>query len=347
MHGRIARPKTPAEKRSAPRGRRHCGRRPDEAPQRSARRRIGKKKREPGENMKKSFARAAWPTLLIALAALGGAHLIATLPAEDLAGRACAAAPETRENPAPADGAGDPAHAAEITLATGEWAPYTSRKLDGYGTFSRKVTAVIREMGMKPVYDFYPWRRCYQSVIKGRIWGAFPYSRTQQREQEVWYSDPLSYSKSLFFYYQKEGEDKSFEYSDLSELNKWRVGGVRGYFYEEWLKEAGVAVDYANSEVAAMEKLRRGRIDLMPMNEQVGWTIVRRHFPDEAANFKTVSRPLSVDPLHVIVSKTHPGSRELLHRFNAALARCRDRGSIPPLPGPYGGPEAGRKADWQ
>jgi hypothetical protein len=36
-----------------------------------------------------------------------------------------------------------------------------------------------------------------------------------------------------------------------------------------------------------------------------------------------------VDPLALIVSRVYPESRRLLQAFDAAVERCRDKGTIP------------------
>ena len=84
--------------------------------------------------------------------------------------------------------------AQSLKIATGEWAPITSRKMEGYGEFTRLATIVFKEMGIEPDYCFYPWRRCFDSVEKNRVWAGFPYSYTRERSEKVWFSDPLSCS---------------------------------------------------------------------------------------------------------------------------------------------------------
>jgi polar amino acid transport system substrate-binding protein len=220
-------------------------------------------------------------------------------------------------------------HAEKIKMATGEWMPFTSEKMEDFGDFTRSVTLVFREMGLEPEYVFYPWRRCYDSVIKGKVWAAFPYSYTERRAEEVWFTNPLSYSKTLFFYYSRgDSSKKDYAFRSLEDLKSYRIGGVTGYFYEDSFEKAGLNVDYVNKEISGLEKLMKGRIDLMPMNDLVGWRFIRAHFPDDADHFKTLPKPLSIDPLHLIVSRAYPQSKELLHRFNSALKRCVDKSLI-------------------
>lgn len=219
-------------------------------------------------------------------------------------------------------------NAQNLKIATGEWIPFTSASMAHFGEFTKRVTIVFNEMGAEPDYLFYPWGRCFDSVEKGRIWAAFPYSYTLGRAKKVWFSDRLSCSKTVFFYYDGEGTTREYHFEHLKDLKSYRIGGVTGYFYEESFKNAGLHVDFVNKEINALEKLKMGRIDLMPVNERVGWRLIETHFPDDAHKFHTLANPLSVNPLHLIVSKGYPGSKELLERFNNAVQRCIQKGLI-------------------
>ena len=220
------------------------------------------------------------------------------------------------------------ARAQSIPLATGEWIPYSSKTLSNHGDFTAQVTIVFNEMGLQPEYHFYPWGRCFDSVEKGRVWAAFPYSYTEERAKKVWFSEALSCSKTVFFYYSADDNSRQYRYNVLEDLKPYRIGGVTGYYYVPLFKKAGLTIDYVNKEIYAMEKLRLGRIDLMPVNELVGRHLIKNHFPDCIDKFKTLDKPLTINPLQLIVSRDYPGSKELLYQFNQALRKCIEKGLI-------------------
>ena len=66
----------------------------------------------------------------------------------------------------------------------------------------------------------------------------------------------------------------------------------------------------------------------MPVNERVGWGLIKTHFPEGAQNFKTLAKPLSVMSLRLIVSKDYPNSKKLFDRFNKTLEKCVENGLI-------------------
>jgi polar amino acid transport system substrate-binding protein len=198
----------------------------------------------------------------------------------------------------------------------------------GKGEFTKKVSMVLAEMGQEGNYRFYPWTRCFDAVVKGRVWAAFPYAYTEERAEKVWYTEPLAVDRVVFFYYEPPGRSRSITIDKIEDLKAYRVGGVTGYYYEPIFRKHGVKVDYTSSEVQGLEKLVRGRIDVMPNSELVGWDLIQRHFPDKVENFKVVDYTFSVNKLGLIVSRKYPGSKKLLKSFNAALDRCRNQGKI-------------------
>lgn len=217
---------------------------------------------------------------------------------------------------APAAGRGE-----ELVAATGEWAPYVSRHLEDKGFITRILSDAFEVMGVEARFVFYPWRRCYASVLSHRVWAAFPYSPTEERAEEVMFSDVVSYSVTKFFAYGEPGIDR---YGGPDALKPYTVGGVIGYFYEEDFKRHGLTVDYAAREPAALEKLVRGRTDLLPLNELVGWRLIKNQFPERMEQFRVLEPPYSKDTLHLIVSRTYPGGKKLMERFNAALRTVKD-----------------------
>ncbi len=217
---------------------------------------------------------------------------------------------------APAAGRGE-----ELVAATGEWAPYVSQHLENKGFITQILSDVFKVMGVEARFVFYPWRRCYESVLSHRVWAAFPYSPTEERAKEVMFSDVISYSVTKFFVYDESEIDR---YAGPAALKPYTIGGVIGYFYEEDFKRHGLTVDYAARETAAIEKLVKGRTDLLALNELVGWRLIKQRFPERMDRFRVLEPPYSKNDLHLIVSKTYPGGKELLDRFNAALRTVKD-----------------------
>lgn len=211
-----------------------------------------------------------------------------------------------------------------IVMATGEWAPYTSEKADNYGLFVEIVSAVTKEMGRTPIYKFYPWKRCENQVQLGKAWAAFPYARTEEREKMFAFSRDVISAKSVFFYY--KNRMKAVTWEKLEDLRPYRIGGVLGYFYKKEFEDAKLNVQYSTKEIMNIEKLIKGRIDLCPLNEPVGWEMIKSNYPDEMKNFAILKKAHQRSPLHIMVLKTNPESMRMLEQFDTALQKIKTTG---------------------
>lgn len=203
-----------------------------------------------------------------------------------------------------------------VLLVTGEVSPFTSEKLEGHGFITEIVVLALKQAGIDHHYEFYPWKRCENMVENGSAWAAFPYSYNKTRATKFLFSDTVGMSTTRFFYYKTQPVS---DYETLLDLKAYKIGGVLGYFYVEIFKEAGIELDLADQEIQSMRMLAAGRIDLLPLNELVGWGLIKKHFPVERKNFGTLEKALRKSELKLMISKDYPNSRGLLKRFNTAL----------------------------
>ncbi len=225
------------------------------------------------------------------------------------------------------------AYAEKITLVTGEWPPYTSEHLENYGAITEIISIAFQEIGQEIEYKFYPWRRGFDLVKKGKAWAIFPYFYTEERTKHVFYSDTLFSGRTKFFYYKKK---KDYTFDTLDDLKNYKVGGIIGYFYEKDFKKAGLQINYSVDEFSSFKKLMSGRTELSPLDEVVGWQLITIHFPEERHNFGVLDKPLHVGGLHLLASKKYSGSKELLEQFDAALRKLKNNGTYDTILSKYG-----------
>jgi len=213
----------------------------------------------------------------------------------------------------------------KIIIATGEWAPYTSEQLQGYGFFSEIVFAVFNDMGIYYDIVFYPWKRCEENVRHGKIFAAFPYRITNDRKKDFDFSDVVAVSRGVFFFL-KSKLQKEVIWDNYSDLKGYRIGGTLGYWYEKVFKEAGLTTEYVINDEINFKKLKAGRVDMVASEELVGWEVIKKMFPSSIYNFDTVKKPLDISELHLMISKKYPGADELKRQFNFNLKLIKEKG---------------------
>ncbi len=214
-----------------------------------------------------------------------------------------------------------------IKFATGEYSPYVSKELAGYGMVTEIISAVVLAMGYKPEYLFYPWKRCEAAVKHGSVWASFPYGYTEDRAKQFLYSDEFMVTTDRFFYYKKQNK-KKIVWDKLEDLMPYKIGGVLGYFYEKEFKQAGLTVYYSYTEKDALKLLRLGRVDLIPLDELLGWDLIAKYYPQEIENFGVLEKAYLTSGNYLIVSKKYPNSRELLKRFNEEFKKIKGSGFV-------------------
>nr|WP_319393932.1 transporter substrate-binding domain-containing protein [uncultured Desulfobacter sp.] len=222
-----------------------------------------------------------------------------------------------------------------LVIVTGEIPPAISHNAD-QSFLTAVFQAIEPEMGVRFEFRFLPWKRCEEAVSKLTAWGAIPYVSTPERQKKYAFSNRLYKSASKLFGYSLDGSETLSTYSVLKDLKPYRVGGVRGYWYEHLFHEAGIQLFLVTDERQNIKKLYRDRIDLAPFEETAGWYMINKLYPMDRDRFFTMTPPLSTHDAFLITSKQYPGTQALLDRFNSALKLIKENGTFLELMETYG-----------
>lgn len=212
----------------------------------------------------------------------------------------------------------------ELLIMTGEWPPFVSSELPEYGFTSEIIREASRAAGLTVSIQFAPWTRCEAAVKHGKAFASFPYSANDARVEFAFFSESIARSRSVFFYNKSKMQD--FNFFQLNELTPYLIGGVRGYYYEPLFTKVGLSIDYSDTEEDALKKLFHERVDLLPLNELVGWEMIRMQYPKQREKFDSSNTAVDEQSLNLMVSRTHPDSATLLKRFNEGLSKIIDNG---------------------
>lgn len=227
-------------------------------------------------------------------------------------------------------------HAEDLHVTTSEYLPFTSEYAEHYGFCSHIVSTVIQQMGMDPVYTFYPWKRGQNQVKAGEMWATFPYVKTPEREQTYWFSAQPLFIANVKFFYSKDYLSDAIQWETLEDLQSYTIGGVRGYWYETDFANAGLTVEYTNNPEQSIKKLQAGRITLFPLTDVVGWYLIEQLFPDQKDRFGTLDKPYDITPTYLMVSKSYPNSEHLLKQFDEMFQQMKDDGTYQHILNEYG-----------
>ncbi|WP_108649806.1 type 2 periplasmic-binding domain-containing protein [Dongshaea marina] len=74
-----------------------------------------------------------------------------------------------------------------------------------------------------------------------------------------------------------------------------------------------------------LHKLFEGKIDLFPINQCVGFFLIRNHFRQQLRDTGNSPHPLSVKEHYFLVSKEVSGAQELINSFNTGLRLYKEK----------------------
>ncbi|MES2295405.1 MAG: transporter substrate-binding domain-containing protein [Pseudomonadota bacterium] len=216
-----------------------------------------------------------------------------------------------------------------VRLTSGEWAPYMSQQLPGYGVASRIVSAAFALRGIKVEYGFFPWPRSL-ALAKTAEWnGSLIWVRTAERTRDFDFSDPVVDLSSVFFHL----KTLRFKWTTLDDLAAYRIGVTNGYSYgpgfADAVKAGKLRVEVVPSDELNFRKLLKGRIDLFLDNRLAGQALLAKIFtPEEAARIVVGSDYVGTRPLGLMLNRRLAQNKELMNEFNAGLKRLRESGEL-------------------
>ncbi|MDX5298124.1 MAG: transporter substrate-binding domain-containing protein [Gammaproteobacteria bacterium] len=216
-----------------------------------------------------------------------------------------------------------------VRITNGEWPPYLSSALPHYGLASRIVTEAFAEHGIEVEYGFFPWNRSIELAKAGHWDGTAVWHASAEREALFYISEQVIYSEYVFFHL----KDREFQWSDIEDLARYRLGGAQGYHYGEAFEKAEQAglikVERVRNEDLILNMLLVGRVDAVPINRLVGYYLMGLQH-DEATRARIVhhSKPLLRGGMHLLLSRKNPANAQRMQKFNAGLRTLQERGII-------------------
>ncbi|MCC1494791.1 transporter substrate-binding domain-containing protein [Cognatishimia sp. F0-27] len=224
----------------------------------------------------------------------------------------------------------------ELALLTGSGkAPFTDRDWPGEGMVTELVNAAF-EATPNPVDYEIVWddnwsRHLFPTLSDGTLDMGFPWVKpdcagTPDHPHcvQFHFSDPVVEVLVLLFV--RTGDGFAFD-SDADVVGK-RLCRPEGHFTHDldragrgWLTSGAVTLERVANADACFEALMAGTVDAVSVSLFDGADAMNRlNLSDKV---RPLERPLSVEGLHVVISKTHWRGTAHLYRLNAGLAALK------------------------
>jgi len=215
----------------------------------------------------------------------------------------------------------------KIYLTSGEWPPYYSKNLPHGGVANQIITESFAQVGLVVEYSFLPWKRAIEAASHGSAVGSAGWLRTDAREKDFLFSDPVFESMRVLFH----RRDRAFDWTRPEDLKDLRVavtlGSAAEIGLEAVLAQGNGKLDIAKSYASGMKKLVAGRVDVYVCNVGVGLHVLRKQMPKEDAALITYHvRPFLVENNHLIISRHAKDGQDIIDKFNLGLRQLKDSG---------------------
>ena len=216
-----------------------------------------------------------------------------------------------------------------VHLTTGEFPPYTSKKLDHFGVANRIIAEAFALEGYQVKFSFFPWKRAYQEAASGEFAGSSYWAKTTERVEQCYFSNPIWEDGWVFFHL----KSYPFKWESFNDLKGIPIGGTLEYSYGENFykaeKEGIIKIQWVPMDILNYRKLKLGRIKIFPNVKIVGYYDLKNNFPPEEFRlFTHHPKQWNVSTNHLVMSKKLEKSKYLMEIFNRGLKRLRESGKV-------------------
>jgi len=215
----------------------------------------------------------------------------------------------------------------KIVISTGEWPPYTSEKMKHFGYSLHIISEAFKTQGYQVEYKFLPWKRAYVMAEKGKFDGSAAWFLNTKRQQEFYFSEPVSSSTTVLFH----RKDKVVEWKTLEDLKNYKIGITHGYTYGDEFNDAskkfGFKLDTSPTDISGFKKLLKKRIDIMLCDLGVGYLLLQDEFPaSQHALITNNPKALINNTAHFIATKKSKDSQGKIDIINKGLTQMKNQG---------------------
>lgn len=213
-----------------------------------------------------------------------------------------------------------PVAAQSVIIANGDWAPYLGKDLPHGGPVAHLVSEAFATQGWTVTYDYLPWKRGYLMAEKAQLDGSIVWSRNEEREAVMLYSDSVVHLDTVVFY----ENSRPVTWEEPEDLKGLRLGGVLGYDYASIKAEDGYNVSLIGEPKNNYLKLVADRLDGVMEERLVGLNLAKEAGVLDQVGYHPTR--IKSNPYYFIVGKENPRGEEIIRVFNAGLNELKNSG---------------------
>ena len=212
-----------------------------------------------------------------------------------------------------------------FSITTERFSPFIGEQFKNTGWTMDVARAVLEPQGYVVTLDLLPWARALKRAKTGEYDGLYLSYYVKEREPWFVFSKPIGETRTGFF----KLKGRNISYKTLQDLIAYKIGVTRGAAVSPEFDNADyLAKVFITSDEQILKMMLKGRLDLFAGSEQVGKYLILTKFPPEDhSKFEFIEPPLTVQRLHMAISKKAPDYKRKLEDFNRGLDRIMADGT--------------------
>ena len=213
--------------------------------------------------------------------------------------------------------------ATELKLATSPWPPYVDENLPGKGLAIKLVTTALTRAGYTTTLKIESWTRTLEGAGIG-VYDIIPTAwYSEERARAFSFSKPYLTNNIMLL----KRKNDPFTYSDLSSLQGRIIGVIPGYAYGPEFDAAGNFYRVNSRHlIENLTRLQQGQIDLTLDDERVLLHDLDKYMHNSQDQLIMLPKPLSVNGLHIAVSRQRPDHEKIVAAFDKAMEEMKEDG---------------------
>lgn len=200
-----------------------------------------------------------------------------------------------------------------------------SDELDGYGVIAEIVSKAFEVENIAVNYQFHNYNYDYLLTKWSKICMSVPWLDIGDRERYFYFSNNIKPTAMYFFYNTKFHARGSIK----NDFELYRIGGIKGYFYEKKIfneKKATVQYTSFKNWKELIEALLSNKIDVIFARKSTFYTHLKCFLESKKKLLVANKNPLIEQESYAIFSKKCENAKELRDKFNKGLEKIKKRG---------------------
>lgn len=218
------------------------------------------------------------------------------------------------------------AHSKTITIATGEYPPWTGQNLPHHGYVNHIISEAFASVDIKVNFVYLPWKRAFEEARKGNYDASSYWFDSPERRSVMLYSDAVILNRTVFF---QRSEDPPIEWKALADFADYRMSATVGFTYNEAFHRAianrELQVTMVPTDVQNIKMLMSKRVDIVATDEMSGFYMAATLSVDPR-KLRVLEPPMTTAKGYLMASKTSPEAETLIAEFNRGLQQIKANG---------------------